>query len=328
MVSRRSFLGGLAAFGAAGAVGALGGASSGCSRAAGEPGVVRLGLIANLSHAPILRAVADGSLARAIAPSRLEVRMFRAGPRVAEALLGRAIDVGVLGPLPIATLQARHPGTIAVISGCASGGASLIVRASVADPATLRGARLATPQIGSTQDVALRTWLRARGLASADRGGVVTIDALAPADAALQLARGGLIGAWLPEPWATRLVTELPTRRLVDERTLWPDGRFPSALVAVRRAFAEARRPEVDALRAAIGSAIDGTLADPDAARPLVNRELERLTTRALPPGLLATAWSFVDFTRAPLAEGVARIAADARALDYLPFVDCAPLFV
>jgi NitT/TauT family transport system substrate-binding protein len=257
----------------------------------------------------------------------VESRTFRAGPRIAEALIGNAIDVGVLGPLAAASIEARHPGTIKIVSGCASGGASLVVTPAVTRPEHLSGKRVAAPQLGSMPDIALRSWLLANGLDAVERGGTVTVDALAPADVLLQMKRGQLAGAWTTEPWATRIVKELPATRLIDERDLWPEHRFPAAIVVVRRAFADARPAELDALMRAVSAEIDRTLADGAGARADVNAELARLTTKALPAALLEEAWPRVDFTHDPLAGCFPKIADEARALDYLPEVDTARLF-
>jgi NitT/TauT family transport system substrate-binding protein len=114
---------------------------------------------------------------------------------------------------------------------------------------------------------------------------------------------------------------------MIDERDLWSEHRFPAAIVVARRAFADARRAELDALVRAVHDEIDRTRDDPATARTEVNDELARLTTQALPVALLAEAWTHVDFTADPLAECFPKIADEARALDYLPDVDTARLF-
>ena len=114
MIPRRFFLGSLAAIAVGGAL------SSACRRPEGERGVVRLAYQANLTHTPFLVGVASGRFGRALGPSTIESRTFRAGPRIAEALVGNAVDVGVLGPLAAASIEARHPGTIEIVSGLVS----------------------------------------------------------------------------------------------------------------------------------------------------------------------------------------------------------------
>ena len=235
-------------------------ALSGCTPATGVKGVVRIGYLANLTHAPVLTAIAK----LALPGVKIETRTFRAGPRVCEALLGNAIDIGVSGPGPIVSMHARHAGNpLALVSGVTSGGASLVVLSRIHKAADLAGQRVATPQIGSTPDVSLRKWLGRNGLVTKERGGDVMVDALASADIMAQMRRGAIVGAWLPEPWATRIAIELNATRLVDERELWAEHRFPTALVVVRRPFYEARRAETDSVVRTIHDQIARAKTDP-----------------------------------------------------------------
>ena len=135
-LSRRHllFAGGAAALGVA------------CRNPAGEPGMLRLGLVASLSHGPALASLRAGTLAQALAPLRIEARLFRAGPRVVEALVGGAVDIGITGPAPVVATHSRHGGRLLrVLAGVASGGASLVVRrgAPVTEPRDLRGRAVA-----------------------------------------------------------------------------------------------------------------------------------------------------------------------------------------
>ena len=261
MISRRAFLGGLLPAAMAG----LGGA--GCTRG-DEPGVLRVGYLANLSHGPMLAGVASGRFQAKLAPLRREARIFRAGPRVVEALLGRSIDVGTSGPAPVVITQARHgDDTFRVLSGCASGGASLVVGPGIRGPNDLRGKLVATPQLGSTQDVALRKWLKDNGLESTERGGDVRVTAFANFTILEQLRRRELAAAWLPEPWGSRVIHDGVATRYLDERDLWPDRAFSSSLLVARQAFVSSRRQDVERFTEALGEEIDRARSDPARAR-------------------------------------------------------------
>lgn len=317
MISRRGFV-----------VGAAAATVVGCARGgAGEAGVVRLGVMANLTHAPALVGVHSGRLERALGGARLETRIFRAGPRVVEALVGDAIDVGTSGPAPVVTMYARHPDAFRVFLGVASGGASLVfgTRSGVVTPSDLRGKTLATPQIGCTQDVALKKWLAANGLSIAR--GDVSVTALASPDIRAQMMRGGLAGAWLPEPWGTRLVTEGAATRYLDERTLWRDGRFPTALALARTGFMQARALDVERLRAALAEEVRRANEAPAAYEEETYAAMTALAGNPGPRQLLHDAWPMVDFTTDPLPDGVAAFAEDAHALGLVPAVACARLF-
>jgi NitT/TauT family transport system substrate-binding protein len=320
-VGRRAF-----GFGLVGVVGLAAMGAAGCAH--DDPTIVRVGYLANLTHAPALLAVASGRLAAALGPNvRLEARTFRAGPRVVEALLGRAIDIGLTGPAPVLVAHARHgAGILRVLSGCTSGGASFVVRPSVRGPQDLRGALLAVTQTGSTQDVALRGWLRRNGLAPSERGGDVRVFALAGPTIRAQFVRGEIQGAWLPEPWATDLVQAGATR-LVDERDLWEGGHFSSAMLVARGAFARARPEDTSAVTRSLHAELARIAADPDTARAESYAALERIAGRAGSHAVYDEAWKRVDFDVDPLRSAVARLADDAAATGLLPSVDTSTLF-
>ena len=291
--------------------------------------VLRLGFMTNLTHAPIIAGVATGRIEKALGV-RLETRPFRAGPRVVEALIGDAIDVGTSGPSAIVFTHARHgAGALRVLSGCCSGGASLVVTrgSSISGPQDLRGKTLATPQIGTTQDIALRKYLQQHGYAPAERGGEVTVHALDASTILVEMKRGALDGAWLPEPWATRTVIDANAVRLLDERDLWPARRFPTALLVARGPFARDRPDLTSRLVAALGDEVRRANESPSETRAAFNDEMGRAIGKRLPDKLLAEAWPFVDFTTDALPDALDTIAADAAQLGLAPPTTCSTLF-
>jgi len=54
--------------------------------------------------------------------------------------------------------------------------------AGIAKPEDFHGKKIATPQIGNTQDVALRAWLQAHSLKTRDKGGDVLVIPIANPD--------------------------------------------------------------------------------------------------------------------------------------------------
>ncbi len=316
-MDRRAFLAGLAGVAATAATGvALGSRRDGA-------GVLRVGVIANLTHAPLLAGLGSGRVARALAPVRVESRVFRAGPRVTEALLGDAIDVGTTGPAPAVVHHARHSaggkGGLRVLSGCSSGGASLVVtkRARIAGPGDLHGKRLAVTQIGTTQDITLRSYLADHGLRDATAGGDVNVIAIAGATILAQLKDGDLDGAWLAEPWATRVVRELDAVRLIDERDLWEGHRFATAILCSRAARAE--DASVKRLVGALEEEVARALRDPPATRAEAYGELTRRVGNAGKRADFDAAWSFMDVTSDPLPASIAVFAQRATSLGLIP---------
>jgi NitT/TauT family transport system substrate-binding protein len=283
----------------------------------------------NLTHAPAIAGIASGRIERALG-TPIETRSFRAGPRVLEALVGDAIDVGVSGPAAIVYTHARHPGLLRVLSGCASGGASFVVgRASgIRGPDDLRGKVLATTQIGTTQDISLRKYLRAHGYQAAERGGDVTVHALDATTILTEVRRGALDGAWLPEPWATRVVMDAKAVRLVDERDLWPRRMFPTALVVARNDVLRRRPALAPAIAAAMTGEVEQAVGAPKETKVLACDELARLLGKRLPAALVEEAWRFIDFTANPLADALDTVAEDAWTLGLAPRTSCRTLFV
>lgn len=293
-------------------------ATPACKRGGAAGGPFRLGYFPNVTHAQALVGVDDGTYARALG-GKLVTRVFNAGPAAMEALVAGDLDASYVGPGPAAIAYLRtHGEAIRVIAGAASGGAVLVVR-DARTPAELVGKRVASPQLGNTQDVALRTWLRARGLAAGDRPGQVNVTPLSNPDILSLFARGELAGAWVPEPWGARLVAEAGGRILVDERTLWPGGRFPTTVLAVsQRALAE-RRPEIDALLRAHVELTRRFETGREAFLAAANTAYGKLAGKPLPPPVLADAFSRLELVSDPLAPQLAELARNAQALGFAP---------
>jgi NitT/TauT family transport system substrate-binding protein len=316
-VSRRTFLGSALAAVATVAAGVAIGRKSDASQ------VLRVGVMANLTHAPMLAGLGSGRIAQALAPVSIESRVFRAGPRVTEALIGDAIDVGTTGPAPAVVHHARHSsggrGGLRILSGCSSGGASLIVtqRSRISAAEHLHGKSLAVTQIGTTQDLALRSYLADHALKDTTAGGNVRVMAVTGATILAQMKSGELDGAWLPEPWATRVVRELDAVRFIDERDLWPERRFSTAVLVARAD--RAADVAVKRLALALEDEVARALRDPKATRDEAYAELAR---RIGNPGKRAdfdTAWAFVDFTTDPVRSSVEELGRRAKRLEIIP---------
>jgi NitT/TauT family transport system substrate-binding protein len=316
---------------AVGVVLALGAAACGSADvadvAAGAEGPVplRLGYFPNVTHAPAIVGLEAGILAEALGGGvELTTVTFSTGTSAIEALFSGAIDATYIGPNPAINAHVQSGGTaLRIVSGTTSGGAFLVVREGIDDVEDLRGARLATPSLGNTQDVALRAWLADNGLETdLQGGGDVQILPQENSQTLETFITGDIDGAWVPEPWATRLVLEAEGRVLVDERDLWPDGRFVTTHLVVATEFLDAHPEVVRDLLAGHVEAVDRTNADAAAARTLVNAGIEAITGAEIPQQTIEGAWANLTFTVDPVATSLLGSAEDAEAVGLLEPVD------
>lgn len=277
------------------------------SAQAGGEGVseVRLGYFANVTHAPALVGLSQGLLEDALGDLDLRTEAFNAGPAAIEALSAGAIDATYIGPNPAINTFIQSGGASArVIAGATSGGASLVVRAGVDSPDDLAGANIASPQLGNTQDVALRSWLADEGFeASTTGGGDVTVTPTENAQILALFQKGELDGAWVPEPWASRLVLEAGAHVLVDEAELWPDGQFPTTVLLVRADFAEAHPDIVERLLEGHLASVAWLDEHPSEAPAVINDALYEATGKRLSDDVLNRALDNVTFSVDPHAD-------------------------
>ncbi len=296
---------------------ACGSDDSSAAAAAGGGGAaaeLRLGYFANVTHAAALIGVQQGYFADELGDgTELTAQVFNAGPDEVEALFAGALDVAYIGPSPTINAYGQSDGdAIRIIAGAASGGAQLVVREGIDSPEDLKGTTLASPQLGNTQDVALRTWLTEQGLEnSIEGGGDVTVAPTPNADTLALFQSGDLDGAWLPEPWASRLVLEAGAEVLVDERDLWPDGAFTTTHLIVRTEFLEEHPETVEALLRGHVAAVEFAGADADAAQESVNAGLEAAGSEALSEEVIDRAWEGLTVTYDPIPAALEESAKD-----------------
>ncbi len=284
---------------------------------------LRIGFLPNVTHAVPMVGGARGDFGAPGQP-KVELVPFGAGPSAIEALLAGDVDLAYVGPGPAVNAFVRTHGKVRIVAGAASGGAALVVRGDLpwTEPEELARATLASPQIGNSQDIALRQYLWDHDLASRDRGGTVTVVPMSNADIFSMMRSKELDGAWVPEPWVTRLVYETGARVFVEESSLWPDGRYPTTLLVVSERSIKRRGPEVLRIARANVKIVQWINANPDEAMQLVNAELERHTGKRLPERTIAGAWKRIQFTDDPLPDALRENARAARRIGYLPRSD------
>jgi NitT/TauT family transport system substrate-binding protein len=293
-------------------------------------GTLRLGYFPNITHATALVGVESGLFNEALGSDvTFEVSSFNAGGAASEALLNGAIDATYIGPNPAINAFAQSGGAaIRIIAGATSGGAYLVVKPDIASVADLRGKKLATPQLGNTQDVALRTWLADNGLATNKQGGGdVSILPQENFQTLETFTTGQVDGAWVPEPWATRLVQEGGGKVLLDEKTLWPEGKYVTTHLIVRTDYLEAHPDIIRALLAGHIAANDLMNSDPAKAQELTNQGIEKITGKTIAEEVITSAWPNLTFTVDPIASSLKRSAEHATKVGLLDPVDLTGIY-
>ncbi|HEU5226454.1 MAG TPA: ABC transporter substrate-binding protein [Ktedonobacteraceae bacterium] len=283
---------------------------------------VHLGYFPNLTHAVALVGVARGTFKQALGPNvTLDTKTFNAGPALIEALFAGDIDIGYVGPNPAINGYVKSKGqALRIIAGASSGGALFIVRpdAHIQTIQDLSGKKFATPQLGGTQDVSLRFYLQQHGLKTTDKGGTVQIIPTDNPNIVTLFKQGQIDGAWVPEPWASRLMVEAQGRIFVDERMLWPDNKFVTTNVVVRKQFLDQHPDLVAKFLQAHVAVVQSITSDPTSAKQVVNDELKQLTGQALAPQVVDLAFHNLDITYDPLASTLFKAADSAYALGFL----------
>lgn len=281
---------------------------------------IRLAYFPNLTHASAIVGVEQGIFAKHLGNNTLETRLFSSGGTLVTAIFAGAIDAAYIGPGAAAVGYVNsHGDALRIVSGATSGGARFIVAKNIRRAADLKGKKISTPQLGTTQDVAARTWLKSKGLRTdTSGGGDVAILPQENSQILTAFAQGQISGAWVPEPWATRLEREAGGHQLLDERELWPNRQFVTTELAVSRSLLERRPDIVQQLVEAQFEANEFIHRDPATAQRVVSDAINRCTGKRLPKAVVAEAWTHLTFTNDPLAATLVQSAKDAIALDFI----------
>lgn len=284
--------------------------------------VIRVGAFPNVTHPQAMIGKSNGWFDKAMGPGvKIEWKGFNAGPSAIEALFAGAIDMTYIGPNPAIAGYVRSNGeALRVVAGATSGGASLVVRrdSGIQKPEDFHGKKVATPQMGNTQDVALRAWLIAHGMKTTDKGGDVQVIPLANPDQLTLFLKKELDAAWAPEPWATRLIQEGNGRLFLDERTLWPGGNFVLTHLIVRTQFLKEHPDLVKNFIRAHVELTDWINGHPSEAKKLLNRQIAKDTGKALPESVLDESFGRMTATYDPLRSSLMTAAKSAFDAGYL----------
>ena len=281
----------------------------GSSTTASGPVTLRLGYLTNLTHASALVGLQQGIFAKSLPGNvTIQTSTYNAGPAEVTAMLAGSLDAAYMGPNSAINAYTQGQKSVRIISGATSGGAALVVSPSITSASQLKGRTIATPQLGNTQDVALRTWLKKQGLTFPGPNGGSGEVTILPEDNATTLTSfeaGSIAGAWVPEPWVTRMVSEGKGHILVNEKTQWPKGLFATTVLVVTKDFLSAHPTVVNGLLKGQLATTAFLNSSPTQAQTDANTQLATLTGKPLKANELATAWSDMIFTNDPITSSI-----------------------
>lgn len=281
-----------------------------------ESKVLRIGYFPNINHAQAVIGLGNGDIQEALGEDvEVKTQIFNAGPSAIEALFANQIDVTYIGPNPAINGYVQSNGeALRIISGAASGGAVFVVRndAGINSVDDFANKKFSSPQLGNTQDVALRKYLMENGYEAKENGGNVEVLPAKNADIVTLMIKKDIDGAWVPEPWGAKLVKEANSRIFLDERELWPEGEFVTAHIIARTDYLE-KNPEI--ISKFLEAHIEETIwinEHQDEAVAVFNAELEKLTGKIIPEDEFKAGLSRMTLTWDPVKESLAKSANDA----------------
>jgi len=283
--------------------------------------VLRIGYFSNINHAQAVTGLGNGDFQKELGDVKVETQVFSAGPSAIEALFANRVDATYVGSNPAINGYIKSDGEgLRIIAGAASGGAVFVVRndAGINSAADFAGKKFASPQLGNTQDVALRSYLLKNGYKTTENGGNVQIIPANSADIVALMIKKEIDGAWVPEPWGSKLVKEANCKILLDERDLWPNGKFVTAQIVVRTDYLK-QHPDV--IKKLLEAHVAETIwinQNRDAAEKTFNTQLEKLTGKTIPADELHNAFSRLEITYDPVKDSLFKSADNAFDLGFL----------
>ena len=288
--------------------------------ASSDLSVLRVGYFPNLTHAPAVIGIGNGDFQKELGDIKIEPHVFNAGPAAIEALYANQIDLAYVGPTPVINAYEKSDGDIRIISGAASAGAAFVVRsdAGIKSPQDFVGKTFSSPQLGNTQDIALRAYLLDNGYKTSENGGSVTVLPAKNSDIVTLMLKKSIDGAWVPEPWVTTLIHQANGKIFLDERSLWDGGKFVTANIAIRPEFLQAHPDAIKKFLEANVDEINWINNNPDQARQAFNTEQEKLTTKPIPDDQLKEAFSRLEITYDPIVPSLYKSADNQYKIGFL----------
>src|ERR671919_2140141 len=268
--------------------------------------ILRIGYFPNINHAQAVIGLGNGTFQKAL-DDNIEVKttIFNAGPSAMEALFAKQVDVTYVGPNPAINAYVVSQGKdVRIISGASSGGAVFVIRndSGIQSTKDFSNKKFASPQLGNTQDVALRKYLVDNGYKTKENGGNVEVVPAKNADILTLMLKKEIDGAWVPEPWGARLIKEANARIFLDERDLWPPkGQFVTSNIVARTDYLQSNPDVIKKLLTAHVDETEWISSHKEEAIKAFNVELSKITGKTIPEDQLRGALTRLELTYDPI---------------------------
>ena len=284
--------------------------------------ILKIGYFPNINHAQAVIGIGNGDFQKVLG-TNVEVKpfIFNAGPSAIEALFAKQIDATYVGPNPAINGYVISEGKdVRIISGSTSGGAVFVIRSDtgINSPSDFANKKFASPQLGNTQDVALRNYLLEHGYKTVENQGNVHILPAKNSDILTLFLKKDIDGAWVPEPWGERLIKDANGKLFLDERDLWPDGKFVTGLILVRTDYLKQNPDVIENLLKAHIEETQRINANKEEAVKAFNTELKKITGQTIPEDVLQQSLTRLEFTYDPIQQSLYKSADDAFKLGFL----------
>src|SRR2546421_7141480 len=283
--------------------------------------VIRFGHFPNITHAQGVIAHAlsrqgKGWFEERLGP-KVEIQWFtyNAGPSAMEAMFAGSLDLTYVGQGPALNAHFKSNGAeVRVIAGAANAGAALVIKTDspIKTAADFRGKKIATPQLGNTQDISCRAWLKAQGFKVTQTGGDVMVIPTANPDQLGLLQSRGVDAVWTVEPWVTRLERDAKARVFLDDKdtiTTW----FVSSVKFLRD-----RRDLAKKIAKANIELTKWMQQNQAEAQKLLIEELKAETRADFATDAVAQAWNRIQFTSDVSRDLIAKSVKDGRDAGFL----------
>ncbi|HXU95787.1 MAG TPA: ABC transporter substrate-binding protein [Candidatus Nitrosotalea sp.] len=283
--------------------------------------ILRIGYFANINHIQAVIGIGNGDFQNSLGDVKIESQVFNAGPSAIEALVANRIDVAYVGPNPAINGYLKSDGqALRIISGVSSGGAVFVIRndSGINDIHDFAGKKFASPQLGNTQDVALRSYLLKNGYKTSENGGSVTIIPAKTADIVTMMTKKDIDGAWVPEPWGTILAKQANGKIFLDERDLWSNGEFATALIVARTDYLNSHPDMIKKLLEAHVKETIWIKNNQNDAITNFNIQVQKITGKTIPNDIISQALSRMEITYDPVKSSIDKAANDAYSLGFL----------